>query len=653
MADNDNKPEQVSSPRGEERKHKDKKKDKPKHSASSSNVTEKPVTPRAAENKETKEIKEPINTPAKETRTNRGPTEDVTEFLNDPKLQTGLKHKLVRKDCPIEFVTCYSDRAEVTRRIHRDIETVGVQEVILTDLLSNVVENSVRVSGGEGDAVILEVSFDRRFEAHESAESAAAKKRKELEQLKQHIETLQAELQRIQKEESWLEQFTTERIVSNETAPSGAVKKDVIALEDMVKMMSFYSQELTRVGQERLKLMNTIEDEEAKMKQLNDEIAGGATHYGEEKREVIVVLYVRSPGPISLQISYVLTGAKWASSYDFRLNSTTGDKKESSCQLVYYGSVENDSGEDWQDVQLSLSTATPSSAAKPPALKTLYASSQDPHHYSKKKGGFVIGGLFSAKRSAAPRMELANALYVDGDFDEAERSNVSVATTEVEQGATSQTYNIQRAVTVAADKKPRKVTIAVMDMSVQLHYTSIPSLAEKAYLRAKANNSSKYQLLPGSMNVFNDNVFVANSHLGSTSPGEDFDVFLGADPNIKVDFRPVRKAAATSGIITKTRTQVNTQTAIIKNLKAEIISMTVFAQLPQSEDDKIKVKLIDPEIVKDNEAVILNDWNNIRWKFSLDPNEEKKITLQYNVEYPADRELDYYSNQTQSDGSLE
>jgi hypothetical protein len=53
-----------------------------------------------------------------------------------------------------------------------------------------------------------------------------------------------------------------------------------------------------------------------------------------------------------------------------------------------------------------------------------------------------------------------------------------------------------------------------MDMSVQLHYTSIPSLAEKAYLRAKANNSSKYQLLPGSMNVFNDNVFVANSHLG-------------------------------------------------------------------------------------------------------------------------------------------
>jgi len=61
-----------------------------------------------------------------------------------------------------------------------------------------VVENSVRVSGGEGDAVILEVSFDRRFEAHESAESAAVKRTKQFEQLKQHIETLQSELQRVQ-----------------------------------------------------------------------------------------------------------------------------------------------------------------------------------------------------------------------------------------------------------------------------------------------------------------------------------------------------------------------------------------------------------------------------------------------------------------------
>lgn len=88
------------------------------------------------------------------------------------------------------------------------------------------------------------------------------------------------------------------------------LNRTVIPLEDMMKMMTFYGQELTRVGQERVKLTNTIEDETAKMRVLADEIENGATNYGEEKREVIVVLYVRSAGPISLQISYVLTGAR-------------------------------------------------------------------------------------------------------------------------------------------------------------------------------------------------------------------------------------------------------------------------------------------------------------------------------------------------------
>jgi hypothetical protein len=87
---------------------------------------------------------------------------------------------------------------------------------------------------------------------------------------------------------------------------------------------------------------------------------------------------------------------------------------------------------------------------------------------------------------------------------------------------------------MAADKKPRKVTIAVMDLSVQLHYTTVPSLAEKAYLRAKANNSSEYQLLPGPMNVFNDNVFVANSQLGVSSMTKK-PLKIGCDPCFKAE----------------------------------------------------------------------------------------------------------------------
>ena len=96
MADNNNKPEQLISPRGEEKKHKDKKKDKSssKHTTSSSHISDKTETPRG--NPETKETKEPI-APAQDNHAPQSPAEDVTEYLNDPKLRTGIKHKLMRK----------------------------------------------------------------------------------------------------------------------------------------------------------------------------------------------------------------------------------------------------------------------------------------------------------------------------------------------------------------------------------------------------------------------------------------------------------------------------------------------------------------------------------------------------------------------------
>jgi hypothetical protein len=95
-------------------------------------------------------------------------------------------------------------------------------------------------------------------------------------------------------------------------------------------------------------------------------------------------------------------------------------------------------------------------------------------------------------------------------------------------------------------------------------------------------------------------------------------VFLGADTNIKVDFKPVRRATntSTSLFLSKTKHQLTTHVTLVKNLKAEKvrhnltqplpktlinvfqISLTIFDQLPLSEDDKIKVKLIDPEIIK-------------------------------------------------------
>ena len=54
-----------------------------------------------------------------------------------------------------------------------------------------------------------------------------------------------------------------------------------------------------------------------------------------------------------------------------------------------------------------------------------------------------------------------------------------------------------------------QVTVALIDLTPELHYVSVPRLSPYSFLQASATNSSKYALLAGPANIFLDNNFVA------------------------------------------------------------------------------------------------------------------------------------------------
>src|SRR6185436_11187390 len=72
-----------------------------------------------------------------------------------------------------------------------------------------------------------------------------------------------------------------------------------------------------------------------------------------------------------LRVRYLVDGASWTPSYSFR---TDGDRKN--VTVEYYASVQQMSGEDWNDVSMTLSTALPSLVATPPTLAELTISLQ-------------------------------------------------------------------------------------------------------------------------------------------------------------------------------------------------------------------------------------------------------------------------------------
>ncbi len=70
----------------------------------------------------------------------------------------------------------------------------------------------------------------------------------------------------------------------------------------------------------------------------------------------------------------------------------------------------------------------------------------------------------------------------------------------------------------------------------------------------------------------------------------------------------------------------------VRNNKAAALNLEIMDQFPISGNDEITV-----ERVESSEGVVDDKSGKIVWKFKLEPKEEKKLDLKYNVRYPKGR----------------
>jgi hypothetical protein len=86
----------------------------------------------------------------------------------------------------------------------------------------------------------------------------------------------------------------------------------------------------------------------------------------EVRKAAVIRLESRGPiaGPLRLRLTYFVTGARWAPAYTVRLDRTMTE-----ATLELRAMVGQSSGEDWTDVALTLSTATPQQWTELPELR--------------------------------------------------------------------------------------------------------------------------------------------------------------------------------------------------------------------------------------------------------------------------------------------
>jgi uncharacterized protein (TIGR02231 family) len=189
---------------------------------------------------------------------------------------------------------------------------------------------------------------------------------------------------------------------------------------------------------------------------------------------------------------------------------------------------------------------------------------------------------------------------------------------------------VPRPLAVPADGEPYKTMVARFELDVALDHLAVPVLAPEAYARATVTNTSSLLLLPGPARVFHGPQFVGETALETVAAGEQFELQLGVDDQVRVE-RELRRRSTTKAMIGGTRTIDVAYEITVENHRPSQARVSVHDHIPVSSDGEIKVRLRETSPNPAGQT----DLGELTWDLSLEPGQAATIRHRFTVEHPA------------------
>ncbi len=524
----------------------------------------------------------------------------------------------------ITAVTVYPDRAVATRTGKVNLST-GTTEVLFDRLPSSLVDASLQVSGrGAAAATILDVSVRQTFvEASPSMRVRALED--ELAGLRRQDVVLADHIARVDQQQALvgrIETAMTTPVAGEEAAPRPS-------FDDWKRLLDFQNEHLARLATERQGLRQQRQELTDKIaaveQQLN--VLRGQQPGGRSFKAVVVRVAASEAGNLELTLGYAVPGASWTPAYDARLRTASRQ-----IEFTYHGVVRNGTGEDWNQIALTLSTARPNLGGGAPEVPAWIVEEARPMPLARDADVIELSPFTvqsertrgAVKATAAPEPRAA-----------------AVATASVEASATSATFRITEPVTLPSDNTTQKVAVTTLPLPAELQYESAPKLIEAAFLTAKATNTSEFPFLAGAMNAFLDETFVATSRLKTVMPGESFDLALGADEGIAVKRRLVNRFNENTGLMSSGRRITYDFLVTLTNNKRTAEKIVFREAVPVSRHEKIVVKLLTPAerelgTLEAPREITREEDGRLAWRVELKPGEKREFPLKFSIDHPAD-----------------
>jgi len=311
-------------------------------------------------------------------------------------------------------------------------------------------------------------------------------------------------------------------------------------------------------------------------------------------------------------LSYFVNNATWVPNYDLRVADLNKPVK-----LHYKADIYNNTGENWDNVKMILSSGNPNLGGVPPALTSQVLGLQE-------------------------RQDNSNGYTYDFDNDKKFLSNNSVLdgvfeSTQTVQGFdqknTSFEFVIPTRLKVAANNQAQNVDLLQFDLKGSYQYFAVPKMDKDAFLLTRVTGWESLNLLIGDANIYFEGTFLGKTHIDPTTTSDTLSVSLGRDKGVVIE-RNKLKEFCSSNFSGSKKKEVIVYEILVKNNKKEAVQVQIQDQIPVASNKDISV-----EVTNISGARFIENSGKLIWDKTLAPGETLKLRIEYEVKYPKDKIL--------------
>ncbi len=524
-------------------------------------------------------------------------------------------------DSAIEAVTVYPDGATVTRLITVDLPA-GDTTLIARDFPPGLDPASLRVEGESAAAVTIGAIDARPPRAERPVSKPEIEKR--IEALRDERKVLDDKIAAETARKEFAQRFANNvpfglgekgeaRPLTEWRAAFGAVADEIATADAAMREARLKQREIDR-----------------ELARLDSELKTNPPR----KMEVRVDLAASANARSTLRVTYTVRGARWQPLYDARLDSGSRERKPA-IELVRRAEIVQQTGEDWSDVALSVSTVRTSKGGSAPELSPLivrYPSPQRPRAAEQRLE--QPAAPFSAD---LPRQDQGAANYaaIENAYKQAREAEGTI-----ESGGYQVVYRIPGRISVATNEGAKSFRVSTGNISPDLLSRAAPALDETAFIEASFKHAEEAALLPGRVALYRDGIYVGRGQIVLTPKDETVRLGFGADDKVKVMRATVRKIEGSSGIITSAKTDEREYKITVRSGHERPIKVVIEDRIPASEADDIKVELL-PVTTPPTERDVRDRRGVLAWSFEAAPGDTKEIRLGWRLRWPADKTVIY------------